>query len=64
MKAIDMEDALLIIRDYIELMWSLHTKYESSINPKELTQYKLGIQVFLLEIKKELDLVLKDEESE
>lgn len=55
MNKVDMEDALSLISDYIELMWCIHSRYEPSINQDEMTQYKIGIQTFILKIKEQLD---------
>ena len=51
MNKVDMEDTLSLISDYIELMWCIHSRYEPSINQDEMTQYKIGIQTFVLKIK-------------
>ena len=48
MNKIDLEDTLLIVKDYLDLMWVIHTHYESIVDPNEITKYKIGIQTFLL----------------
>ena len=55
MDRIDMEDALRIINDYVDLLWCIHVKYEPSVNKKDMTKYKIGVQTFILKIKEELD---------
>ena len=60
MNKVDMEDTLRIITDYIELMLCIHERYEPSITKDEITQYKIGIQTFLLKIKEELEALKKE----
>ena len=60
MNKVDMEDTLRIITDYVELMLCIHERYEPSITKEEITQYKIGIQTFLLKIKEELDTLKKE----
>ena len=55
MEKYQLEDTLLIVKDYLDLMWCIHEKYEASTNINELTIYKLGIQTFLLLIREEID---------
>ena len=60
MNKVDMEDTLRSITDYVELMLCIHERYEPSITKDEITQYKIGIQTFLLKIKEELDTLKKE----
>ena len=60
MNKVVMEDTLRIITDYVELMLCIHERYEPSITKDEITQYKIGIQTFLLKIKEELDTLKKE----
>ena len=48
MKKIDLEDTISFVKDYLDLMWVIHTHYESIVDPNEITKYKIGIQTFLL----------------
>lgn len=64
MNKIDLEDAIRIVKDYLDLMWALHEHYEASINVEELHQYRLGIQTFLLAAQEEIEKLKLNEESE
>ena len=48
MKKIDLEDTISFVKDYLDLMWVIHTHYESIVDVDEITKYKIGIQTFIL----------------
>jgi hypothetical protein len=62
MDRIDMEDALSIINDYIDLLLCIHMEYEPSIDKKDMTKYKVGVQTFALKIKEVLNSLNMEEE--
>ena len=64
MNRIDLEDAIRIVKDYLDLMWALHEHYEGTIDVELLHQYRLGIQTFLLAAQDEIEKLKLNEESE
>ena len=48
MKNIDFEDTISFVKDYLNIMWIIHTHYESVVDTNEITKYKIGMQIFLL----------------
>ena len=64
MKKIDLEDTVSIVKDYLDLMWVIHTHYESIIDPNEITKYKMGIQTFLLAALEQIKSLDTEQESE
>ncbi len=64
MKKIDLEDTISFVKDYLDLMWVIHTNYESSIDPNEVTKYKIGIQTFLLAAIEQIKSLYTEQESE
>lgn len=64
MKKIDLEDTISFVKDYLDLMWVIHTHYESIVDPEEITKYKIGIQTFLLAAIEKIETLYTEQESE
>lgn len=64
MKKIDLEDTISFVKDYLDLMWVIHTHYESVIDADEITKYKIGIQTFLLAAIEQIKSLYTVQESE
>lgn len=64
MNRIDLEDTISIVRDLLDLMWVIHTHYESIVDPNEITKYKMGIQTFLLAAIEQIKSLDTEQESE
>ena len=64
MEKYQLEDTLLIVKDYLALMWCIHEKYEASTNIDELTLYKLGMQTFLQLAIEQIDSLFKEDTKE
>ena len=64
MKKIDLEDTISIVSDYLDLMWVIHTHYESIVDQNEITKYKIGIQTFLLAAIEQIKSLYTIQESE
>ena len=64
MEKYQLEDTLLIVKDYLDLMWCIHEKYEASTNIDELTLYKLGMQTFLQLAIEQIDSLFKEDTKE
>ena len=64
MKKIDLEDTISFVKDYLDLMWVIHTHYESVIDADEITKYKIGIQTFLLAAIEQIKSLYTEQESE
>ena len=64
MKKIDLEDTISFVKDYLDLMWVIHTHYESIVDVDEITKYKIGIQTFLLAAIEQIKTLYNDQVSE
>ena len=64
MKKIDLEDDISFIKDYLDLMWVIHTQYESVVDADEITKYKIGIQTFLLAANEKIETLYTEQEPE
>ena len=64
MKKIDLEDTISFVKEYLDLMWVIHTHYESVIDSDEITKYKIGIQTFLLAAIEQIETLYSEKESE
>lgn len=64
MKKIDLEDTISFVKDYLDLMWVIHTHYESVVDADEITKYKIGIQTFLLVAIEQIETLYTEKESE
>ena len=64
MNKLDLEDTISIIKDYLDLMWVIHTHYESIVDKNEITKYKIGIQTFLLAAIEQIKSLDTEQESE
>lgn len=62
MDRVEFKDTLIILKEYLTLMWCVHSNIEGT-TLEELSTYRLGIQTFLLKLQNEVDKALEQASS-